>query len=94
MYKRLQEYNTSLQQYNSKLQSELHQTNEILKNAEKEKVAVLENISSLRGQCASLQEQLTATKVGILLYELTSAFLYRNKVFIIYGFIFRQVTLS
>ncbi|GJR51123.1 kinesin-like protein KIN-14N [Tanacetum coccineum] len=64
MYKRLQEYNTSLQQYNSKLQSELHQNNEILKNAEKEKVAVLENISSLRGQCTSLQEQLTATKAS------------------------------
>ncbi|PWA83976.1 kinesin 3 [Artemisia annua] len=64
MYKRLQEYNTSLQQYNSKLQSELQQTNEILKNAEKEKVAVLENISSLRGQCTSLQEQLTATKAS------------------------------
>ncbi|GJU76572.1 kinesin-like protein KIN-14N [Tanacetum coccineum] len=58
MYKRLQEYNTSLQQYNSKLQSELHQTNDILKNAEKVKVAVLENISNLRGQCTSLQEQL------------------------------------
>ncbi|KAK9074204.1 hypothetical protein SSX86_006801 [Deinandra increscens subsp. villosa] len=64
MYKRLQEYNTSLQQYNSKLQSELNQTNEILKNAEKEKVAVLENLSSLRGHCTSLQDQLAATKAS------------------------------
>ncbi|KAF5814947.1 putative minus-end-directed kinesin ATPase [Helianthus annuus] len=64
MYKRLQEYNTSLQQYNSKLQAELNQTNEILKNVEKEKVAVLENLSNLRGYCTSLQDQLTATKVG------------------------------
>ncbi|KAM0028982.1 putative minus-end-directed kinesin ATPase [Helianthus debilis subsp. tardiflorus] len=62
MYKRLQEYNTSLQQYNSKLQAELNQTNEILKNVEKEKVAVLENLSNLRGYCTSLQDQLTATK--------------------------------
>nr|XP_043628795.1 kinesin-like protein KIN-14N [Erigeron canadensis] len=62
MYKRLQEYNTSLQQYNSKLQSELNQTNEILKNVEKEKVAVLENLSNLKGHCTSLQDQLTATK--------------------------------
>ncbi|KAK1429851.1 hypothetical protein QVD17_12122 [Tagetes erecta] len=59
---RLQEYNTSLQQYNSKLQSELNQTNEIFKNVEKEKVVVLENLSSLRGHCTSLQDQLTTTK--------------------------------
>lgn len=65
MYKRLQEYNTSLQQYNSKLQSELNQTNEILKNVEKEKVAMLENVSNLRGHCTSLQDQLNATKVGV-----------------------------
>ncbi|KAI3755848.1 hypothetical protein L1987_55657 [Smallanthus sonchifolius] len=64
MYKRLQEYNTSLQHYNSKLQSELNQTNEILKNVEKEKVAVLENLSNLRGCCTSLQDQLTATKAS------------------------------
>ncbi|XP_071730198.1 kinesin-like protein KIN-14N isoform X2 [Rutidosis leptorrhynchoides] len=63
MYKRLQEYNTSLQQYNSKLQSELNQTNDILKNVEKEKVAVLENLSSLKGHYTSLQDQLTATKL-------------------------------
>ncbi|XP_076895679.1 kinesin-like protein KIN-14N [Bidens hawaiensis] len=62
MYKRLQEYNTSLQQYNSKLQSELNETNEILKNVEKEKVAILENLSNLRGYCTSLQDQLTAIK--------------------------------
>ncbi|KAH6788076.1 hypothetical protein C2S52_007628 [Perilla frutescens var. hirtella] len=42
MYKRLQEYNTSLQQYNSRLQSELHETNETLKHVEKEKTTVVE----------------------------------------------------
>ncbi|KAL8239232.1 hypothetical protein R6Q59_015799 [Mikania micrantha] len=63
-YKRLQEYNTSLQQYNSKLQSEVNQTNKILKNMEKEKVTVLENLSNLRGHCNSLQNQLTAAKAS------------------------------
>lgn len=67
MYKSLQEYNTSLQQYNSKLQSELNQTNKILKNVEQEKVAVSESLSNLRDYCTSLQDQLTATKVGIFI---------------------------
>ncbi|XP_076909562.1 kinesin-like protein KIN-14N [Bidens hawaiensis] len=64
MYKRLQEYNTSLQQYNSKLQSELNESNKILKNVEKEKVAVLENLSNLRGSFTSLQDQLAAAKTS------------------------------
>ncbi|KAH6781835.1 kinesin 3 [Perilla frutescens var. hirtella] len=42
MYKRLQEYNTSLKLYNSRLQSELHETNETLKHVEKEKTTVVE----------------------------------------------------
>ncbi|XP_075487437.1 kinesin-like protein KIN-14C isoform X2 [Primulina tabacum] len=62
MYKRLQEYNTSLQQYNSRLQSELHATNDTLKQVEKEKSAVIENLSTLRGRYTSLQEQLTSSK--------------------------------
>ncbi|KAJ0442915.1 hypothetical protein HanRHA438_Chr16g0761501 [Helianthus annuus] len=40
MYKRLQEYNTDLQQYNSKLQTELNQTNETLSKVEHEKSCV------------------------------------------------------
>ncbi|XP_042027986.1 kinesin-like protein KIN-14N [Salvia splendens] len=62
MYKRLQEYNTSLQQYNSRLQSELHETNETLKHVEKEKAAVVENLSTLRGHHSSLQEQLATSR--------------------------------
>ncbi|XP_042030794.1 kinesin-like protein KIN-14N [Salvia splendens] len=62
MYKRLQEYNTSLQQYNSRLQSELHETNETLKHVEKEKAAVVENLSTLRGHVSSLQEQLATSR--------------------------------
>ncbi|KAL3645470.1 hypothetical protein CASFOL_010650 [Castilleja foliolosa] len=63
MYKRLQEYNTSLQQYNSKLQSELQATNETLKRVEKEKSAVVENLSTLRGHYSSLQEHLKSSRV-------------------------------
>uniref|UniRef100_A0A5B6ZFD7 Kinesin-like protein n=1 Tax=Davidia involucrata TaxID=16924 RepID=A0A5B6ZFD7_DAVIN len=62
MYKRLQEYNTSLQQYNSKLQSELATTNETLKCVEKEKAAVVENLSTIRGHYNSLQDQLTSSR--------------------------------
>lgn len=64
MYKRLQEYNTSLQQYNSKLQSELATTNETLKRVEKEKAAVVENLSALRGHYTSVQDQLTTSRVS------------------------------
>lgn len=67
MYKRLQEYNTSLQQYNSRLQSELAATNEMLKRVEKEKAAVVENLSTLRGHYTSLQEQLTSSRVSVVI---------------------------
>ncbi|KAJ9671975.1 hypothetical protein PVL29_025565 [Vitis rotundifolia] len=64
MYKRLQEYNTSLQQYNSKLQTELATVNEALKRVEKEKAAVVENLSTLRGHYNALQDQLTLTRAS------------------------------
>ncbi|KAF5942733.1 hypothetical protein HYC85_020375 [Camellia sinensis] len=62
MYKRLQEYNTSLQHYNSKLQSELATNNETLKRVEKEKAAVVENLSTIRGHYTMLQEQLISSR--------------------------------
>ncbi|KVI10352.1 Kinesin, motor domain-containing protein, partial [Cynara cardunculus var. scolymus] len=65
MYKRLQEYNTSLQQYNSKLQTELNQTSDTLKTVEREKAALTENLSKLRGYHASQQDQLASTKVSL-----------------------------
>lgn len=68
MYKRLQEYNTSLQQYNSKLQAELASTNETLKRVEKEKASVVENLSTLRGHYNSMQDQLTSSRVGSFVY--------------------------
>lgn len=64
MYKRLQEYNTSLQDYNSKLQKELATTSETLKRVEKEKSAVVENLSNLRGHHNSLQDQLATSRAS------------------------------
>ncbi|GJW85904.1 kinesin-like protein KIN-14N [Tanacetum coccineum] len=65
MYKRLQEYNTSLQQYNSKLQTELSQTIETLSNVEREKAALMEDLSKLRGYHDSQQGQLASTKASL-----------------------------
>lgn len=84
-YKRLQEYNTSLQQYNSRLQSELATTNETLKRVEKEKAAVVENLSTLRGHYTSLQEQLASSRVrpsSLLFISLSYAF---KEIFYICG---------
>ncbi|KAL8130794.1 hypothetical protein AgCh_006927 [Apium graveolens] len=61
MYKRLQEYNTSLQDFNSKLQKELSTTNETLERVEKEKSVVVEKLSNLRSQYNNLQDQLTSS---------------------------------
>ena len=63
MYKRLQEYNLSLQQYNSKLHSELEVARESLKRVEKEKSIIVENHSTLRGHYSSLQDQLNLARV-------------------------------
>lgn len=52
MYKRLQEYITSLQQYNGKLHSELSTVEGDLKRVEKEKATVVENLTMLKGQLA------------------------------------------
>jgi len=64
MYKRLQEYNTSLQQYNSKLQTDLETVRAALTRAEKEKSSILENLSTLRGHSKSLQDQLSSSRVS------------------------------
>lgn len=64
MYKRLQEYNLSLQQYNSKLHAELEAARESLKRVEKEKATIVENLSTLRGHYNSLQDQLNLARVS------------------------------
>lgn len=50
MYKRLQDYNTSLQQYNGKLHTDLSTAEDELRRVEKEKATIVENLSMLRGQ--------------------------------------------
>lgn len=50
MYKRLQEYIMSLQQYNGKLHTELSSVEDELKRVEKEKAAAMENIAMLNAQ--------------------------------------------
>ncbi|KAM1873787.1 hypothetical protein ACFX13_007582 [Malus domestica] len=63
MYKRLQEYIASLQQYNSKLHNDLSTVEEDFKRVEKEKVSMVENLSMLRGQLSvSRQTQDDAIK--------------------------------
>ncbi|OMO64942.1 hypothetical protein COLO4_31687 [Corchorus olitorius] len=63
-HKRLQEYILSLQQYNSKLIADLEAARESLKRVEKEKLTIVENLSTLRGHCNSLQEQLTLSRAS------------------------------
>ncbi|XP_074272083.1 kinesin-like protein KIN-14C isoform X2 [Silene latifolia] len=58
------EYNTSLQQYNSRLQTDLATANATLQRVEKEKSTIVENLGTLRGHYASLQEQLTTSRAS------------------------------
>lgn len=63
MYKRLQEYNTSLQEYNCKLQLDLNTASENLKRCETDKAAVVEDLTGIRVHYNSVNEQLTSLKV-------------------------------
>ncbi|KAG0624343.1 hypothetical protein M758_3G240900 [Ceratodon purpureus] len=63
--KRLQEYNTSLQQYNSKLQADASNAAEANSRIQKEKAAIMENLSTLRGTTNTLNVQLAAAKASI-----------------------------
>ncbi|BFG27566.1 hypothetical protein CerSpe_138400 [Prunus speciosa] len=65
LYNRAQEYNKSLQQYNSKLQSDLETTTESLKRVEDEKRTVVETLSNSRGHNKALQDQLTSLKASL-----------------------------
>lgn len=50
--------------YKSKLQTELNQIGETLKNVEREKVVLTENLSNLHGYHDAQQDQFTNTKVS------------------------------
>ncbi|XP_058771670.1 kinesin-like protein KIN-14C isoform X1 [Vicia villosa] len=64
LYKRSQEYNISLQQYNSRLQSNLETVNEANKRLETEKSSIVENLSNARGHNKALQEQVASLKTS------------------------------
>ncbi|KAI4340060.1 hypothetical protein MLD38_024934 [Melastoma candidum] len=64
MYKRLQESNKSLQEYNCKLQLDLSTASENLKRSESKKVAVVEDLGNAKGGYNSIQEQFTSLKVS------------------------------
>ncbi|KAI9112450.1 hypothetical protein K1719_016647 [Acacia pycnantha] len=65
LYKRSQEYNMSLQHYNSRLQSDLESTNESHKRLEMEKATIVENLSNVRGHNKALQDQLASVKASM-----------------------------
>ncbi|KAK7252230.1 hypothetical protein RIF29_36041 [Crotalaria pallida] len=64
LYKRSQEYNISLQQYNSRLQSDLDIANEAHKRLEIEKATIVESLSNVRGHNKALQDQLLSLRVS------------------------------
>ncbi|KAL4628593.1 hypothetical protein ACB092_05G251000 [Castanea dentata] len=64
MYKRGQEYNVSLQQYNGKLQKDNETISESLKRVEMEKLTIVENLSNLRCHNKALQDQLASFKAS------------------------------
>jgi len=64
MYKRAQEYNVSLQHYNSNLQKDSETLSESLKRVEMEKLTIVENLSNLRCHNKALQDQLALFKVS------------------------------
>ncbi|CAL0312004.1 unnamed protein product [Lupinus luteus] len=64
LYKRSEEYNMSLQQYNSRLQLNLDTANETHKWLEMEKATIVESLSNVRGHNKALQDQLASLKVS------------------------------
>lgn len=55
-----------MQQYNSKLQSDVNTMDESRRRAENEKLTMVENLSNLRGHKKALEDQLASLKVKIL----------------------------
>lgn len=56
----------SLQQYNSRLQSDLETANEAHKRLESEKATIVESLSNVRGHNKALQDQLVSLKVSCI----------------------------
>ncbi|XP_057750966.1 kinesin-like protein KIN-14C isoform X1 [Arachis stenosperma] len=64
LYKRSQEYNMSLQQYNSRLQSDLEVAKEAQRKLETEKATAVESLSLARGHNKILQNELATLKAS------------------------------
>ena len=62
--KRLTEYNTNLQVYNSKLQTDATVAIEENMKTKQEKDAIVETLSVVRGSAAALQTQLDSAKAS------------------------------
>jgi len=54
----------SLQQYNSRFQSDLETTNEAQKQLEVEKATIVVNLSNVRGHNKALQDQLASLRAS------------------------------
>lgn len=63
-YRNSQEYNTSLQQYNSRLQLDCETYKKNLERLEQEKSAILEDRATLRGRYNLLQEEVSSFRVS------------------------------
>lgn len=72
MYKRLQDYITSLQQYNGKLHTELSTAEDDLKRVEKEKAAMVEDLSMIKGELAlSKVSSFSTSRLAFLLTDIS-----------------------
>ncbi|ESW20290.1 hypothetical protein PHAVU_006G196400 [Phaseolus vulgaris] len=65
LLKRAQEYNMSLQQFNTRLQSDVETSNEAIKRVEMEKATIVETLSNVRGHNKALQDQLASFRVSL-----------------------------
>ncbi|PWA39160.1 Kinesin, motor domain-containing protein [Artemisia annua] len=65
MYARVQEYNSGLQKYNTRLQDELIEANHANKQLESEKAAILQELSTLRARYTLLQREFNAAKIDV-----------------------------
>ena len=71
MYKRLQDYITSLQQYNGKLHTELSTAEDDLKRVEKEKAAMVEDLGMIKGELALSKVSIVSIRFVVHFYGLS-----------------------
>jgi len=59
----------SLQQFNTRLQSDVETSNEAIKRVEMEKATIVETLSNVRGHNKALQDQLASFRVSYLIFD-------------------------